>query len=415
MRLGLVMLATLAAAVPAAAREQVLGSAGSASLAVSGDGRAFLVSPVASDRSATLPWVGVRSAAPGAAFGGERVVMRSGPVWRAVDAGVAADGSGIVVVQQAGAERRVGAARFGATEPILLSPPGASSDFAASAVAPSGAAVVVWFRHGRGHRWRLEAAVRAPDARRFGQAEPVSGFVRRPCCTAVVAAVGDRGDAVVTWSSSSRPSVWAALRSRGGGFRRARRLAASATNAPRAAVGADGTTAVVYGVEHVPRRGGDGLQLHRTPRNGSFGPAEHVDPGGAATAADVAMAEDGRVLVAWVDQDRLGVSEAARGQPLTATQLRVGVAPKRLAVAAADARAVVAWTQRASVRGAYAERVLAATRAPGQPFGAPVPLGRAWRAAEPVTARLTPGGALVVWKGERYAVRRTALAATRVP
>ena len=340
-----------------------------------------------------------------------------------MDAGVAADGSGVIVVQARAqrARRRLRPGR--ALGPAALSAPGARADFAASAVAPSGAAIVVWFRHRGAGRWRLEAATRAPGARRFGAPERLSAFVRRPCCTSVSVAIGARGDAVATWSSTARPAVWAALRRPGQRFGRPQRLAADASDAPRAVVGADGAVALIYSTQHVPLRASDGLQLHRASPAGTFGPAEHVNGGGGVTVADAAVTPAGRVLVAWCDQvhgARVHVSEAAPRAPLAATaELGDDVSPKHIAVAADDlGRAVVAWSQRAS-RHRPRERAVAALRAAGDaPFGTAVALGSPWRATEPALARLVPGGgALVAWKAARYggpAQRRSALLVTRL-
>ena len=90
--------------------------------------------------------------------------MRSAGGARPVDAGVAADGSGVIIVQAHRSVHAVGLRHPGGAlgTPDALSAPGARADFAASAVAPSGAAVVVWFRHRGARRWRLEAATRAP-------------------------------------------------------------------------------------------------------------------------------------------------------------------------------------------------------------------------------------------------------------
>ena len=282
----------------------------------------------------------------------------------------------------------------------------------------------MWFRHRGAGRWRLEAATRAPGARSFGAPEPVSAYVRRPCCTAVSVAIGERGDAVATWSSTVRPAVWAALRRPGERFGRARRLAADASDAPRAVVGAGGAAAVLYSTQHVPLRAGDGLQLHRASPAGAFGPAEHVNGGGGVTVADAAVTPAGRVLVAWCDRvhgPRVHVSEAAPRAPLAAgAELGADVRPKRLAVAADDAgRAVVAWSQPASAAAAHRERAVAALRpAGGAPFGTAVALGSPWRATEPTLARLVPGGgALVAWNAARYggpARRRSALLVTRL-
>ena len=181
---------------------------------------------------------------------------------------------------------------------------------------------------------------------------------------------------------------------------------------------------MIYSTQHVPLRAGDGLQLHRAVRGGAFGPAEHVNPGGGVTIAEVAATAGGRVLVAWCDRvhgARVHLSEAAAGEPLAATaELGANVGAKRIALAADDAgRAVVAWSQRASAAPVYSERAVAALRAaPGTPFGRPVALGAPWRTAEPGVARLVPGGgALVAWNGARYgapAQRRSALLVTRL-
>ena len=419
------LVAMLAAAAPAGAAQVIAPRDSAAALAVAGDGRAFLVSPSARPDAGTLPAVRRRSASPGAPFGAPTALMRSSAADRAVDAGVAADGSGVIVVQSAlGVRRSVRAVAFGARgrlgRPQTLSAPRTRADFAASAVAPSGAAVVVWFRH-RGARWRLEAATREPASARFGPPEPVSGFVRRPCCTSVSVAIGARGDAAATWTSTAHPAVWAALRSARHRFGAPRLLARAASDAPSAAVGDRGTVALIYSTQHVPLRAADGLQLRRAQGADAFGPAEHVNPGGGVTIADAAVTPAGGVLLAWRDQvhgARVHLSEAAPGQPLAAVgELGGDVSAKHIAVAADDdGRAVVAWSQRVSARR---EQVLAAQRpAAGAPFGTPIALGTAWPAAEAGPARLVPtGGALVAWNGARFgrpAQRGSALLVTRL-
>jgi hypothetical protein len=430
-RWGLALALVVAAPAPAhAASTQVISPRDvGADLAVGRDGRAFVVSPSARPNSGTLSPVRRRSARPGAAFGPSRALVRSRAIDRPMDAGVAADGSGVIVLQSVHrGERRVRVVAFGAGgdvgAPVALSAPGVRADFAAAAVAPSGAAVVVWFAH-RGARWRLEGATRAPGARGFGASQPLSAFVRRPCCTSVSVAIGERGDAVATWSSTARPAVWAALRHPGRGFRRPQRLSTNAADVPRAAVGAGGAAALVYSTQHVPLRASDGLQLHRATSVGLFGPAEHVNPAGGVTLGEPAVTAAGHVLVAWRDEvhgERVHLSEAGPGEPLTATaELGANVSAKRIALAADDdGHAVVAWSQRASTAPVYRERAVAALRpALGAPFGPPVALGRPWRAAAPALARLVPGGgALVAWNGARYggaAQRRSALLVTRLP
>jgi hypothetical protein len=414
----------LVAAAPAKAAQVIAPRDVSAALAVASDGRAYVVSPSARADSGALRGVRRRSAAPGGAFGASRVLMRPLAPDRAVDAGVAADGSGLIVVQRA---RSIGAVAFGANGrlrgPQTLSATGARADFAASAVAASGAALVVWFRH-RGARWRLEAATREPGGARFGPAQPLSSFVRRPCCTSVSVSIGARGDAAATWTSTARPAVWAALRGASQRFGAARLVARDASDAPRVTVGDGGAVALTYSTQHVPLRAADGLQLRRASGAGAFGPAEHVNPGGGVTIAGAAVTPAGRVLLAWRDQvheARVHLSEAAPGQPLAAVgELGADVSSKPIAVAADDdGSAVVAWSQRVPARR---EQALAARRpavSAAAPFAAPVALGTAWPAAEVGPARLLPGGgALVAWNGMRFgrpAQRRSALLVTRLP
>jgi hypothetical protein len=373
-------------------------SADAQQLAVDGSGRAFVVRTTASA-------VWLRSAAPGARFGTWRTVVGAGRGERVMDAGVATDGRGVAVVETARGLRMV---TFGGK--VVGS---ARGDFAASAVAPSGAAVVVTFRHRRDRRWRLEASVREPGARAFGAAQPLTRFIRRACCTSVSAAIGARGDAALTWSSTVRPSVWATTRARGGRFGRAQRLTASAASAPSAVVGANGTSAVTYSTQHVPLRASDGLQLHRSSGASRFGPAEHVDPGGGVTTGSVAIAPSGAITVAWIGGAHVHLSRApTNGTLVPAAELGTDVSPRSLAVDADDSgRTVVAWAERAGAR----ERATAAIEpATAAAFGAPHELGRPWRAVAPVEARLVPGGAVVLSTG-RPTARRSALAVARLP
>jgi hypothetical protein len=418
------MALALVAAAPAGAAQVIAPRDVSAALAVARDGRAFVVSPSARPDSGTLPGVRRRSAPPSAAFGPSRALMRSSAVNRAVDAGVAADGSGLVVVQSRRSVRAVAfdpGGRLG--RPQSLSVRRARADFAASAVAPSGAAVVVWFRH-RGARWRLEAATREPNGARFGPPQALSDFVRRPCCTSVSVSIGARGDAAATWTSTARPAVWAALRGATESFGAPRLLARDASDAPRAVVGDGGVVALTYSTQHVPLRAPDGLQLRRATSTSAFGPAEHVNPGGGATIAGVAVTPAGRVLLAWRDQvhgARVHLSEAAPGQPLAAVgELGADVSAKPMAVAAADdGRAIVAWSQRVSARREQAFGALRPAGSAAPAFATAVALGTAWPAATIGVARLLPGnGALVAWNGARFGPptqRRSALLVTRLP
>ena len=225
--------------------------------------------------------------------------MRSSAADRAVDAGVAADGSGLIVVQRArGARRSVRAVAFGPSgrlgRPQALSAPGARADFAASAVAPSGAAVVVWFRHRGAPLAPGGRDARARRARASAPPQALSAFVRRPCCTSVSVSIGARGDAAATWTSTARPAVWAALRGAGPALRRARGSSpatrathpgsSSATAAPSRSPTAPSTCrcARPTGCSCAGRRAA-----------GAFGPAEHVNPGGGVTIAGAAVTPAG--------------------------------------------------------------------------------------------------------------------------
>jgi len=407
----LVVLALVSPAAARAERQQVIGARPAlVDISVDHDGRAFLVS---ASRSA----VRLRSAAPGAAFTPGVTLMRD----RAVDAAVASDGSGAIAVQSG---RRVRVVTFDARgqagAPSVVSR-GRTADFAAAAVARDGAAVVVWFRHTRARRWRLEAAVRDSGAAAFGAPQPLSRFVRRACCTHVSVAIGDRGDAVAAWRSTSDPALWTSLRQAGESFRPAQRLAEDSSDDPKVAVGEDGTAAVLYSLQRVPLRAGDGLRLQRAGPGGAFGAPEVVNPGGGVTIGETAITPAGRVLVAWVDHAgaRVRVSESEPGAALVQSgAIGAGVAPRAVALAAADdGRAVVAWSQQVGNERSYSEQSMVAirlTRPAG--FGSPVALGSPWRVAEPRLARLVPGGgALVAWAGSDFRPRSTVLAVTRVP
>ena len=239
--------------------------------------------------------------------------------------------------------------------------------------------------------------MRDPGAAAFGSPRAVSPLQRLPCCTAVAAAIGERGDAVLTWRSTLRPAAWAALRAAGERFRPPQRLAPESSDVPRAAIGADGTAAVIYSSQRVPLRPGDGLRLHRAPSGGPFGAAEIVNPGGGVTLGNVTVTRAGRTAVAWIEPTaaRVRLSEAGPRMPLGAgAVLGADAAPRAPVVAADDdGRTVVAWTARAPSRRSLDERVVAATRsALTAGFGAPVALGAPWPIAAPRVVRLSPGG-----------------------
>lgn len=388
----------------------LLAAAVPADVAVDDAGRTFEVART----SSSVEW---RAAEPGAEAGPWRTLLRT---QRPVRVAVAADGRGVIAQSP---QRRVRVAGFDARgrvdRPRTVSR-GRRSDLAALAVARGGAAIVVWFRHRPDGRWRLEAAVRDSGAHAFGAPQAVSPLQRTPCCTAVAAALGERGDAVLTWRSTLRPAPWAALRTAGERFRRPQRLAPDSSDDPRAAIGADGTAAVIYSVQRVPTRPADGLRLHRAPGGRPpFGTGEIVNPGGGVTLADVTVTRAGRTAVAWIEPagETVQVSETGPRMPLAAAAvIGAHAAPRAPVLAAADdGRTVVAWTERAPPRRSLDERVVAATRAAqATSFGAPVALGAPWPVAAPRVVRLRPGsGALVLWAGTGR--RRSASTVTQLP
>ncbi|MBE2315772.1 hypothetical protein DVA67_007280 [Solirubrobacter sp. CPCC 204708] len=385
-------------------------------LAVDHTGRAFEVGRT----SSSVAW---RVAAPRESFGPWRTLLRLPAGQRPVRAALAEDGRGLIALHSGRAPgRRVrvagidAAGRVGRLRTVTR---GSRADLAALAVARGGAAVVVWYAHRPDGRWRLEAAARDPGDGAFGRPQAISPLQRVPCCTAVAAAIGDRGDVVLTWRSTLRPTAWAALRAAGARFRPPHRLAAESSDVPRAAIGADGTAAVVYSLQRVPLRPGDGLRLHRAPAGEPFGAAEVVNPGGGVTLGDVTVTRAGHTAVAWVEPAgaRVRLSEAGPGMPLSvAAVLGANAAPRAPVLAAGDdGRAVVAWTARAPSSRSPDERVMAAQRvASPAGFGEPVALGEPWPSAAPRIVRLSPGArALVLWT--RTGRRHSAHAVTRVP
>ncbi|MDA0170513.1 hypothetical protein OJ998_15545 [Solirubrobacter taibaiensis] len=384
--------------------------------AVDHTGRTFEVAQTTS----SIQW---RVAAPGESFGPRRTLLRTRSADRSVRAAVAADGGGVIAFQSGvSRRRRVRVAGFDSrgrvSRPRVVAR-GRRMDLAALAVGRGGAAVVVWFRHRADGRWRLEAAVRDPGAAAFGSPRAVSRLQRVPCCTAVAAAIGDRGDVVLTWRSTLRPAAWTALRAAGEQFRPSQRLAPESSDVPRAAIGGDGTAAVIYSSQRVPLRPGDGLRLHRARSGEPFGAAEIVNPGGGVTLGSVTVTRAGRTTVAWIEPTtaRVRLSEAEPRMPLGAgVELGVDAASRAPVVAADDdGRTVVAWTERAPSRRSLDERVVAATRvASTAGFGSPVALGAPWPVGAPRVVRLIPGGgAVVLWTGTGRS--RSSHTLTRLP
>ena len=217
------------------------------------------------DAARRAPARGARRARPSAP---SQALMRSSGADRAVDAGVAADGSGVIVVQRArgasvprGRVRRRAGGSAGRWRCRRRAPARTSRrrrSRPAARRSSSGSATAA-------RRWRLEAATREPGRARFGAPGRSRRFVRRPCCTSVSVAIGARGDAAATWTLDLAPRGVGRAARRRAAFRAPRRLASDASDAPRVVVGDGGTVALTYSTQHVPLRAADGLQLRRAP------------------------------------------------------------------------------------------------------------------------------------------------------
>jgi hypothetical protein len=127
----------------------------------------------------------------------------------------------------------------------------------ATAVAPTGRAVVAWGTQLAGEEadspWTVHAALLSPGAGRFSRPQVLDpGQVTAPPDGPVRAAIGRDGTATVTWSGIVRAKVALSYPVRVATARRARRFGAAQQLAPSgAAIGvvtaADGTTTVLWG------------------------------------------------------------------------------------------------------------------------------------------------------------------------
>jgi hypothetical protein len=190
----------------------------------------------------------------------------------------------------------------------------------------------------------------------------------------VVPLLDDRGDAVVVWLQAHGP-LRAAVRPPGGSFGAPVTLAAAAERPGRlrAGLGADGQAVVVW----ASRVAGSFPTDLRVRVSVDLRPARTVATISATSAAALAVAGDGRALLALPERGAVRVSERPPGGEFGAP-VTVGPAPDpggelTAAAAATDGAAAVLWT--GFLRGA----TLAVTRPAAGAFGAPVTLSRGWR------------------------------------
>jgi hypothetical protein len=223
----------------------------------------------------------------GDSFGPVRPVTVADPFERVWSAGLAADGSAVVLtVRKHAPIQRVRATLVGPDGsrrgPMTLSGRAHAAVHPVLAVAPDGTAVAAWLWHAK-PSWLVVAAVRRPGQPRFDAPQilspptrPVRHLQPRPW---VHVAAGDGGRAVLTWQIGGDAVL------------------------PEAPL-------------HVRTAGTDGV----------FGPDQPL--GGAGGLADVGLAVDpsGAVQVAYLDEhfagheapSRLHVAQAVAGAPLSA-------------------------------------------------------------------------------------------------
>ncbi len=234
--------------------------------------------------------------------------------------------------------------------------------------------------------FKQQAAVREPGS---GSWSPLV-VLDDDADSAPVAAVSDRGDAIVGWVRTREGRriqthrVLVARRPAGGTFGAPEVVATLKTpaGAPPLQVGVSdsGETLVAWSVP--PRIDPDSLALNDRPGaidvaiagpGGPFAVSHRVAPSSQLSAPALAVARDGRALLAAFDGASVRVAERAPGQPFGAAApvaRAEDVLSVQPAVALASGGAVVAWA------GNTQSALGAVTRPAGGAFGAPVTIAR---------------------------------------
>jgi hypothetical protein len=232
--------------------------------------------------------------------------------------------------------------------------------------------------------FKLQAAVREPG----GPWSPLA-VLDNDMDSAPVAAVSDRGDAAVAWVKTSTGRVQThrvlvARRPAGGAFGAPEVVATIKTPAgsPALQVGVSGRGETLVAWSVPPRFDADSLawldptssvDVASAGPGGPFAVAHGVAPSAPVSAPALAVARDGRALLATFDGESVRVAERPPGQPFGAAE-PVARAADVLTIEPAVAldssgAAVVAWT------GIQAE-LGAVTRLRAGAFGAPVTITR---------------------------------------
>lgn len=272
--------------------------------------------------------------------------------------------------------------------PEMVSPVGLRPQVAVTA---DGIATALWLGGQPGGAQIAQAADRAPGGT-WSATPPLS--VPGGSLDAPAIATAKSGAAVAVWSANS--VVRAAYRAPGAGWGAAHDLTDGGlpTGSTSAVITEDGTATVAW---HAGTGGGREVQSSRRPAGGSWEPGLAIS-GLGTTGPQLAAAADGTVTAVWDHRDGWtetrtrpaggGWSPTATlsGPDLPAGDVRIAVAPNGTAVAA--------WSQRV---GSY-NRVHAAMRAPGGPWGPPRILSSDGQPAyEPQISIAADGSALAAW------------------
>jgi len=341
---------------------------------------------------------------PGGSFGAAVDLSATGESAFDPQIAIAPDGSATVVWSRlngadsiAQAATRPPGGSFGPA--VDLSASGETADRPQIAIAPSGAATVVWYGF-NGTNFIVQAATRPPGGS-FGAAVDLSATGQNAFQHQIAVAPDGTTTAVWQRSNGAHDIIQAATRPPGGSFGAAVDLSATGQNAfdPQIAFATDGAVTAVWrrsnGVNSI-------VQAATRPPGGSFGPAVDLSAAGQdAGQPRITFATNGAATVVWIRNNGANsIVQAATRPPggsfgpavdLSATgqgafQPQIEIAP--------DGAATVVWIRNNGPNFI----VQAATRPPGSSFGAPVDLSATGQnASEPQVAIAPDGAATAVW------------------
>ena len=371
---------------------------------------------IAPDGAATAVWrrsngtsniIQAATRPPGGSFGAAVDLSATGQNALDPQIAIAPDGTATAVWRRfngtnfvAQAATRPPGGSFGAA--IDLSATGEDSLAPQVAIAPDGAATVVWTRF-NGTNFIIQAATRPPGGS-FGAAVDLSATGQDAFNPQI--AIAPDGAATVAWQryDGANDIIQAGTRPPGGSFGAAVNLSAAGQNAsePQIEVAPDGAATAVW------RRSNGANQIVQAatrPPGGSFGAAVDLSAAGqSAGSPQIAIAPSGAATAVWQRSNGANfIVQAATRLPggsfgaaveLSATgqsafNPQIAIAP--------DGAATAVWQR---FNGANTI-IQAATRLPGGSFGAAVDLSAAGQAAfDPQIAIASDGTATAVW--DRY-------------